>query len=71
MKKMLSLFCVIGWLTFWTFGWIALGTDVTEGQMATSMGFAAVGLFAGIFSWLKLLREGDKRGWQRVYQSEN
>ncbi|MEY2990767.1 MAG: hypothetical protein RI946_161 [Pseudomonadota bacterium] len=56
--KSCAITCVIGWLSFWTFGAVAVLTpDLSETQMVIATLLAFGGLMAGMTSYLKLCRE--------------
>lgn len=58
MNKLLAIICVVSWLGFWAFGYLALTADVAQsGQMVTAAVLAAAGFFAGMVTWLRLSRE--------------
>lgn len=70
MKKLIAIVCVVSWSGFWAFGYLALSAGVEEtGQIATAMILAALGLFTGIFTYLKLARATDPGRWRHVRQS--
>ena len=65
MKKLVAIACVISWSGFWAFGYLALTAGVTVGpQLATAIILAALGLFTGVFTYLKIARSADPRRWQ-------
>lgn len=71
MAKLLAVLCVISWSGFWAFGYLALSAGVQEqSQMLTAMVLAAIGMFTGIFTYLKLARATDPERWQHVRQTE-
>lgn len=56
--KTSALTCMIGWLTFWMFGAVAIFVDTltsTQTIIAALMAFA--GMLSGMTSYLKLCRE--------------
>lgn len=65
--KLLAVLCVIGWSGFWVFGYLAL----TEGgaEVTVAMLLSALGLFTGLFSYLRLARQVDPGRWSHVRQS--
>lgn len=64
--KLIAILCVISWSGFWAFGYLALSASTAEtSQIITAMLLAALGLFSGIFTWLKLARRYPGE-WQRV-----
>lgn len=71
MKKLVAIACVISWSGFWAFGYLALSAGVeNNGQLVTAAILAAVGLFSGVFTYVRLARETDPARWQHVRQSE-
>lgn len=71
MKKLIAIACVISWSGFWAFGYLALTAGVTVGpQLTTAIILAAVGLFTGVFTYLKIARAADPERWKRATPSE-
>ena len=71
MKKLVAIACVISWSGFWAFGYLALTSGVEMGpQLTTAIILAALGLFTGVFTYLKIARSADPGRWQHVKQSE-
>ncbi len=66
MQKLIAITCVISWAGFWSFGYLALSAGVEDSaQVTTAIILAALGLFTGVFTWLKLARSSDPaRGGQ-------
>lgn len=59
MNKIVAIACVISWSGFWAFGYLALTSGVQEtGQMMTATLLAALGFLTGIFTYLRLCRNG-------------
>ncbi|MAY33372.1 MAG: hypothetical protein MRY67_06615 [Rhodovulum sp.] len=53
--KICSLTCVIGWLAFWAFGFLAISAQgAPNSEIMTSSLLAFAGLMAGAVSYLKL-----------------
>ena len=71
MNKLVAIACVISWSGFWAFGYLALTAGVTVGpQLTTAIILAALGLFTGVFTYIKIARSADPKRWQRVTLSE-
>ena len=71
MKKLVAILCVISWSGFWAFGYLALSAESTDsGQVTVAMILAALGLFTGLFTYLKLARSSDPDRWKRVTPPE-
>lgn len=71
MNKLVATLCVISWSGFWAFGYIALSSGgIADSQLTIAMILAALGMFTGIFTYLKLARAADPAGRQRVRQAE-
>jgi hypothetical protein len=69
--KLIATICVISWSGFWAFGYLALTAGIGDGrQMTVAAILAALGLFSGIFTYLKLARSTDPERWKHVKQSE-
>ena len=59
MNKLVAIICVVSWSGFWAFGYLALSAGVQEqGQMLMATLLAAVGFLSGIFTYLRLCRNG-------------
>lgn len=71
MKKLIAILCVVSWSGFWAFGYLALtaGIDNTQ-QLVVAMVLAALGLFTGVFTYLRLVRETGPGHWKHVRQAE-
>lgn len=71
MKKLIAILCVVSWSGFWAFGYLALtaGIDNTQ-QLLVALILAAVGLFTGVFTYLRLVRETGPGHWKHVRQAE-
>ena len=71
MKKLVAILCVISWSGFWAFGYLALSAGVTVGpELTVAVTLAALGLFTGVFTYLKIARAADPGRWQRATPSE-
>jgi hypothetical protein len=71
MKKLVAIACVVSWSGFWAFGYLALSVGVqNSGQLVTAAVLAALGLFSGVFTYVKLARDNDGGHWQRVTPAE-
>lgn len=67
MKKLVAIACVISWSGFWAFGYLALTSGVTMGpQVTVAIILAALGLFTGVFTYMRLARAADPGRWQRA-----
>lgn len=59
MNKIVAIACVISWSGFWAFGYLALTSGVQEtGQMLIATLLAGAGFLTGIFTYLRLCRNG-------------
>ncbi|GAB5432698.1 MAG: hypothetical protein EpisKO_20680 [Epibacterium sp.] len=66
MAKLIAILNVIAWSGFWAFGYLALtGEGYTGGQVTVATLLAALGLFAGIFAYLKLVRISERNGYAK------
>ncbi|GAB1360916.1 hypothetical protein MASR1M32_01520 [Rhodobacter sp.] len=71
MRKFVAILCVISWSGFWAFGYLALSAEsVDNGQMSVALILAALGLFTGLFTYLRLARSSDPGRWNRVKPPE-
>ncbi len=71
MKKLVAIACVVSWSGFWAFGYLALSVGVEHsGQLVTAAILAALGLFTGVFTYVKLARDSDTGHWKHVRQVE-
>lgn len=71
MNKLIAIACVISWSGFWAFGYLAISAGVADtGQMVTAMILAALGLFTGVFTYVKIARATDPQRWAHVRQAE-
>lgn len=71
MKKVIAILCVISWSGFWAFGYLALTAGVeNNGQLTIAMVLAAAGLFSGVFTYLRLVRDQGPGHWRHVRQIE-
>lgn len=71
MRKLVAILCVISWSGFWAFGYLALSSGVGDtGQVTIALILAALGLFTGVFTYLRLARATDPGRWQHVRQAE-
>ena len=60
MQKLIAITCVISWVGFWAFGYLALSAGIEDStQITTAVILAALGLFTGMFTYLKLARSSD------------
>lgn len=67
MNKLIAIVCVISWSGFWAFGYLALSAGIeNSGQLITAMVLATLGLFSGVFTYMKVARSADPQRWQRV-----
>ncbi len=56
--KLCSITCVIAWLAFWAFGFVALTTDPAQAlTLMTAMMIAFAGFAIGTTNYLKISRE--------------
>lgn len=68
--KLIAILCVISWSGFWAFGYLALSASAAQThQIVIAMLLAALGLFTGLFTWLRLARRFPT-DWQRVTPPE-
>lgn len=71
MRKLIAILCVVSWSGFWAFGYLALSAGVENtGQLVIAAVLAAAGLFTGIFTYLKIVRDTGPGHWNRVRQAE-
>lgn len=71
MQKLIAILCVISWAGFWAFGYLALSAGIEDSaQITTAIILAALGLFTGMFTYLKLARSSDPAQGSRVRRAE-
>lgn len=71
MTKFIATLCVISWSGFWAFGYLALSAGIeSPGQLTIAVILAALGLFTGVFTYLKIARATDPARWNHVRQAE-
>jgi hypothetical protein len=59
MRKLVAILNVVAWAGFWAFGFLALsGQDYSAGQLTVAALLAAAGFLTGIWTWVRLAREG-------------
>ncbi len=58
MKKLVALACMVSWLGFWVFGYLAFTADVqNHTQILVAGGLAGLGFLTGIFAYLRLCKD--------------
>ena len=66
MPKLIAILNVTAWAGFWAFGYLALtGEGYTRGEMTIAVLLAAIGLFTGVFAYLKLVRISERKGYAK------
>ncbi|WP_114961819.1 hypothetical protein [Tritonibacter mobilis] len=66
MSKLIAVLNVIAWSGFWAFGYLALtGEGYSTGQITVATLLAALGLFGGLFAYLKLVRISERNGYAK------
>ena len=71
MNKLVAILCVISWSGFWAFGYLAISAEsIDDTQLTVATILAALGLFTGVFTYLKLARSSDPERWKRVTPPE-
>ena len=71
MKKLIAILCVVSWSGFWAFGYLALTAGIeSDRQLTIAVILAALGLFTGLFTYLRLARISDPGRWKQVRQAE-
>ncbi len=66
MIKLLAVVNIVAWAGFWAFGYLALSSDgPPDAQLLTASLLAALGLFTGVFTYLRLVRVSELTGYAR------
>ena len=71
MSKLIAIVCVVSWSGFWAFGYLALSAGVQDtAHLVTALILAALALFIGLITWLRLVRATGPGHWNHVRQVE-
>ncbi len=66
MQKLIAVINVIAWAGFWSFGYLALSSNVDNiGQMVIAVILAALGGGAGMLAYLWLVRHSETTGYAK------
>ncbi|MBT8155068.1 hypothetical protein KMP13_14550 [Epibacterium ulvae] len=64
MIKFLAVVNVVAWSVFWAFGYLALSAEgYSDHQILVASLLAAVGLFTGISTYLRLVQASERSGY--------